>query len=248
MRAGIVDYRMGNLASVSKALEKVGAESFVSGDPDALAGSDLVVLPGVGNFAAGMANLQSAGLDGFVREWAAAGKPLLGICMGMQLFFEHSEEGDTKGLGILPGRVVRLQGGSGGVAALRGHGSPAPEAAIPPKKGGSGGVAALRGHGSPAPEAAIPPKKGHVKVPHMGWNTLRDTVGFLRAFEERYFYFVHSYACVPSAGAVAARTTYDETFASAVASGSVVGVQFHPEKSSHDGLALLTGALRTLTG
>jgi len=223
VRAGIVDYRMGNLASVSKALEKVGAESFVSGDPEALAGSDLVVLPGVGNFAAGMANLQGAGLGGFVQEWAAAGKPLLGICMGMQLFFEHSEEGDTKGLGILPGNVVRLQGGSGGVAALRGH-------------------------GSRAPEAAIPPKKGQVKVPHMGWNTLRDTEGFLRAFEERYFYFVHSYACVPSAGVVAARTTYDATFASAVASGNLVGVQFHPEKSGHDGLALLAGALQALTG
>ena len=223
MRAGIVDYRMGNLASVSKALEKVGAESFVSGDPEALAGSDLVVLPGVGNFAAGMANLQGAGLGGFVQEWAAAGKPLLGICMGMQLFFEHSEEGDTKGLGILPGKVVRLQGGSGGVAALRRD--------------------SFR-----APEDAIPPKKGQVKVPHMGWNTLRDTVGFLRAFEERYFYFVHSYACVPSSGAVAARTTHDATFASAVASGNVLGVQFHPEKSGHDGLALLTGALRALSG
>jgi glutamine amidotransferase len=198
VRAGIVDYRMGNLASVAKALEKVGAESFVSGDPDELAGADLVVLPGVGNFAAGMANLQAAGLDGLLREWAAAGKPLLGICMGMQLFFEHSEEGDTKGLGILPGTVVRL--------------------------------------------------RGHVKVPHMGWNTLQETVGFLRGFEGRFFYFVHSYACVPAAEAVAARTTYEETFASAVAAGNVVGVQFHPEKSSHDGLALLAGALRALTG
>ena len=82
----------------------------------------------------------------------------------------------------------------------------------------------------------------------MGWNTLQDTVGFLRAFEERYFYFVHSYACVPSAGVVAARTTYDATFTSAVASGNLVGVQFHPEKSGHDGLALLAGALQALTG
>jgi glutamine amidotransferase len=120
--------------------------------------------------------------------------------MGMQLFFEHSEEGDTKGLGILPGTVVRVRG------------------------------------------------KG-VKVPHMGWNSLHDTAGFLRGFEGRYFYFVHSYACVPSGGGVAARTTYGgETFASAVAAGSVVGVQFHPEKSSHDGLALLSAALGALSG
>jgi glutamine amidotransferase len=141
-RVGIVDYRMGNLASVAKALEKVGAESFVSEDRDALAGSDIVVLPGVGNFAAGMANLRRRGLDAFVREWAEAGRPLLGICMGMQMFLDHSEEGDTAGLGILPGKVVRL--------------------------------------------------RGDVKVPHMGWNTLRETTGFLKAFEGRHFYFVHS--------------------------------------------------------
>jgi glutamine amidotransferase len=194
-RAGIVDYRMGNLASVAKALEKVGTESFVSEDPEALAASDIVVLPGVGNFAAGMANLRRRGLDAFVREWAAAGRPLLGICMGMQMFLDHSEEGDTAGLGILPGKVVRL--------------------------------------------------RGDVKVPHMGWNTLRETTGFLRAFEGRYFYFVHSYACVPAEEVTAARTSYDESFASAVAAGSVIGVQFHPEKSSHDGLALLGAALQT---
>jgi glutamine amidotransferase len=194
-RVGIVDYRMGNLASVAKALEKVGAESFVSEDRDALAASDIVVLPGVGNFAAGMGNLRRGGLDTFVREWAGAGRPLLGICMGMQMFLDHSEEGDTAGLGILPGKVVRL--------------------------------------------------RGDVKVPHMGWNTLRETTGFLEGFEGRHFYFVHSYACVPAEEVTAARTCYDETFASAVSAGNVIGVQFHPEKSSHDGLALLTAALQT---
>ncbi|GAC1364262.1 MAG: imidazole glycerol phosphate synthase subunit HisH [Actinomycetota bacterium] len=196
MRAGIVNDRTGKSASVSKALEKVGAYSFVYEDPGALATCDVVVLPGVGNFAAGMANLRAGGLDGFVRQWAAAGRPLLGICMGMQLFFEHSEEGDTPGLGILPGAVVRLT--------------------------------------------------GDVKIPHMGWNTLVRTTGFLRGFEDRYFYFVHSYACVPASDVVAARTLYDQPFASAVASGSVVGVQFHPEKSSHDGLDLLAGALKAI--
>jgi len=195
VRAGIVDYRMGNLASVAKALEQVGAESFVSEDPDDLAGSDLVVLPGVGNFAAGMANLHRQGLAGFVQEWAGAGRPLLGICMGMQMFLEHSEEGDTKGLGIVPGSVVRL--------------------------------------------------RGNVKVPHMGWNTIQETTGFLQGFEGRHFYFVHSYACVPPTDVTAAVTSYGETFASAVLAGNVIGVQFHPEKSSLDGLALLTAALQT---
>ncbi|HEU5002764.1 MAG TPA: imidazole glycerol phosphate synthase subunit HisH [Actinomycetota bacterium] len=192
MRAGIVDYRMGNLASVAKALEKVGAQSFVSPDPDTLGGADLVVLPGVGNFAAGMANLRHGGLDAFVKDWAGAGRPLLGICMGMQMFLDHSEEGDTAGLGIVAGSVVRL--------------------------------------------------RGDVKVPHMGWNTVSSTTGFLQPFEGKHFYFVHSYACVP-AGEPAAVTTYAQPFASAVIAGNVVGVQFHPEKSSHDGLALLRAAL-----
>jgi glutamine amidotransferase len=114
--------------------------------------------------------------------------------MGMQMFLDHSEEGDTAGLGILPGKVVRL--------------------------------------------------RGDVKVPHMGWNTLRETTGFLRPFEGRHFYFVHSYACVPPTDVTAAVTSYDETFASAVSAGNVTGVQFHPEKSSLDGLALLSAALQ----
>src|SRR5947199_8992451 len=104
-RVGIVDYRMGNLASVAKALEKVGAESFVSEDRDALAASDIVVLPGVGNFAAGMANLRRGGLDAFVREWAEAGRPLLGICMGMQMCRDHCEAGDSAARGVLAASV-----------------------------------------------------------------------------------------------------------------------------------------------
>lgn len=207
MRAGIVNYRMGNLASVAKALEKVGADSFVSASPAELEESDLVVLPGVGNFAAGMENLRAAGLDSFVKDWAAASRPLLGICMGMQMFFDHSEEGDTPGLGILPGRVARLTG--------------------------SEGVAGPTGNGRSGRD---------LKVPHMGWNTLGSATGLFRSFEDRHFYFVHSYACIP-AGDVAAWTTYGVPFASAVVSGRVVGVQFHPEKSSHDGLELLERTL-----
>src|SRR3989440_13016697 len=101
-RVGIVDYRMGNLASVAKALEKVGAGSFVSEDAEALAASDIVVLPGVGNFAAGMANLRRGGLDAFVREWAEAGRPLLGFCMGMLMILDPPTVGDHSGLGNLP--------------------------------------------------------------------------------------------------------------------------------------------------
>lgn len=108
MRAGIVDYGMGNLASVAKALERVGADTMVSENGDELSSSDVVVVPGVGNFAAGISNLARRGLDSFIGDWAASKRPLLGICLGLQLFFDRSEEGDTKGLGIIGGEVVRL--------------------------------------------------------------------------------------------------------------------------------------------
>jgi glutamine amidotransferase len=190
VRAGIVDYQMGNLASVSKSLERVGVEAFVSPDPASLEQADLIVLPGVGNFAAGMGHLREAGLDSFVKDWAGAGRPLLGICLGMQLLFEHSDEGNTAGLGVIPGNVVRLN--------------------------------------------------GPLKVPHMGWNGIRSVRSSLFApFEDERFYFVHSYVCVPAQPVACAVTTYGEEFVSGVESGRIVGVQFHPEKSSAAGLAML---------
>lgn len=191
MKAGIVDYRMGNLASVSKALAKAGFEAFTSDDPSALESAEVLVLPGVGNFAAGMANLSRLGLTGFIRDWAASGKRVLGICLGMQLLFQHSEEGDTEGLGILPGGVVRLPSG--------------------------------------------------IKVPHMGWNAIASAPSspVFGPADGRRFYFVHSYVCVPEDSVVTATTSYGTEFASGVESGKIVGVQFHPEKSSGPGLDLL---------
>jgi len=105
----VVDYGMGNLRSVQKGLEKVGAVARVSRDPDEILGADGVVLPGVGAFGACMANLHEYGLVDCVRAAIAQDKPFLGICVGMQLLFEESEEfGPVPGLGILPGRVVRF--------------------------------------------------------------------------------------------------------------------------------------------
>ena len=211
MKVGIIDYRMGNLASVSKALEAAGAEPHVSDRPAELSATDLLVLPGVGNFAAGMANLTSLDLAGYTVDWAAEGKPLLGICMGMQLFFEESDEGafggtppesppkkTTKGLGILQGRVERFD--------------------------------------------------DRLKVPHMGWNTVRP-VGDSPIFEDfdgRHFYFVHSYYCRPAGEYRGTRTGYGIDFCSAIHASNVVGVQFHPEKSSDDGLELLRRMLKEL--
>lgn len=188
MKAGIVDYRMGNLASVGKALEHAGASAFVSDDATALAEADALVLPGVGNGASGMSNLERLGLKDFITEWTSGGEPLLGICLGMQLLFEGSEEGDTKGLGVLPGKVVRFRSG--------------------------------------------------LKVPHMGWNSVSGS-GLLAPFDGRSFYFVHSYVCEPDPGIVTGRTDYGGVFASAIEAGSIIGFQFHPEKSSTDGLALI---------
>jgi glutamine amidotransferase len=105
----IVDYGVGNLHSVQKALERVGAVAVVSGDPAALDAARAVVLPGVGAFGDGMANLQARQLVAPLRRQVQAGKPLLGICLGMQLLFDESEEmGRHRGLGLLPGRVLRF--------------------------------------------------------------------------------------------------------------------------------------------
>jgi imidazole glycerol-phosphate synthase subunit HisH len=114
VKAAVVDYRTGNLASVSKALERVGASATVSDRPAEMQDAEVLVLPGVGNFTAGMTNLGQLGLIDFIVSWAEEGRPLVGICLGMQVLFEHSEEGDTKGLGILPGEVVKIDAGGFG--------------------------------------------------------------------------------------------------------------------------------------
>jgi len=107
---GIVDYGMGNRRSVEKALEHVGARPLLSSDPDRLAAAPGLVLPGVGAFPKAMANLERLGLDDFLRERVAAGVPLLGICLGMQLAFDSSEEqGGAAGLGLIGGAVRPLQ-------------------------------------------------------------------------------------------------------------------------------------------
>jgi len=104
---GIVDYNMGNLASVINAFEKVGADIAVESDPTKLQNYDKLILPGVGAFGDAMKHLKENGMDEAVKAYAKSGKPLLGICLGMQLLFESSEEfGNHKGLGLIEGKVV----------------------------------------------------------------------------------------------------------------------------------------------
>ncbi|HET9124345.1 MAG TPA: imidazole glycerol phosphate synthase subunit HisH [Solirubrobacteraceae bacterium] len=193
----VVDYGMGNRRSVQKALEHLGARVQVTRDPARLAAADGVVLPGVGAFAAAMSALSALDLIDPIRAAAANERPLLGICLGMQLLFERSSElGETAGLGLLAGEVTRLEPGPG------------------------------------------------LRIPHIGWNEVRAVrpAAILDGMPARgaAFYHVHSYAVRPSDPAdVAATTTYGETFATVVARGTVMGTQFHPEKSSVRGLRLL---------
>ncbi|AWB42908.1 imidazole glycerol phosphate synthase subunit HisH [Paenibacillus sp. CAA11] len=113
MAIAIVDYGMGNLHSVSKAIERLGYDAVITGDPAQILAADGVLLPGVGAFGDAMEQLRSSGLAETVRAAASAGQPLLGICLGMQLLFDESEEhGHHQGLGLLPGKVVRFAGGS----------------------------------------------------------------------------------------------------------------------------------------
>lgn len=199
----VLDYGMGNLRSVQKALESLGADARLVSDPDRLAAADAAVLPGVGAISDAMAELRRTGLDQAIRAYLATGRPFLGICLGMQMLFGESEErgpGEPapSGLGILPGRVRRLPGGPG------------------------------------------------LKVPHMGWNRLEDVRGPLfgapegGAGEGPSVYFVHSYyvECADRS-LVTARATHGIAFDAAVERDNLAGVQFHPEKSGAEGLAIL---------
>ena len=108
---GIIDYGVGNLFSLQSSFKAIGEEAFVSGDAAALAKADRLVLPGVGAFEDAANKLRTSGLDGFVRQQAASGKPLLGICLGMQMLFEKSfEYGEHEGLGLLKGQVIPMAG------------------------------------------------------------------------------------------------------------------------------------------
>jgi glutamine amidotransferase len=197
----VVDYGMGNRRSVEKALEHVGAVATITNDHERIRAADGLVVPGVGAFPRAMMNLGELGLTALLRERAAEGVPVLGICLGMQLLFERSPEiQETVGLGLLAGEVTLLEAGS-------------------------------------------------LRIPHIGWNDVvfkRDcalTGGLPTAGAP--FYHVHSYAARPAnRGDVVGTTEYGERFASFVARDNVFGVQFHPEKSSETGLALLANFAR----
>lgn len=196
---GIIDYGMGNLYSVSKALERMNYEYVISDEPEVLQKTKGLILPGVGSFKDAMEILTNTGLTSYIKQAVYDGKPLLGICLGMQLLFEESEEnGLTKGLGFLKGNVTKFQG-----TKLNGE---------------------------------------TYKVPHMGWNklTFHHQSPLLKDVEDGHVYFVHSYYIdTNDQNAVLASSLYDVDVPAVVGKGNVFGTQFHPEKSSEIGLAIL---------
>ena len=197
-----MDYGVGNLANVERALRRAGAPGIrITADGRTLLASRALVLPGVGNFGHCARELAARGLEAPVRKARAEGIPILGLCVGMQLFFEQSEEDPSaNGLGFLRGTVRRL--------------------------------------------------RGAVRVPHIGWNEvrLRRAHPWLVAVPEgAHFYFVHSYAPESAGDAVIATTDHGEAFASIVGADGLLGVQFHPEKSSHMGTRLLEGFVRGIS-
>ena len=198
----IVDYGVGNLFSLQSSFAALGAEVTVTGDPDVIASGEKIVLPGVGAFGDAAEKLRKSGLDRVLKEQAGAGKPLLGICLGMQLLFERSYEyGEHKGLGLLPGIIRPIAG-------------------------------------------KIP--QG-LKIPHMGWNALTfpgEKHPLFRYLQEGdYVYFVHSFSAEDCGDAAIALTDYGAPLTAAAARGSVMGCQFHPEKSGDVGLSILKAFL-----
>jgi len=193
----IIDYGVGNLRSVEKAFHFIGSEAVVTSDKEMILKAGAVVLPGVGAFADAMDHLNKAGMIEVVKEIIDENKPFLGICLGMQLLFDYSDEGGERveGLGIFPGAISQL------------------------------------------------PLDMGLKVPHMGWNSLKirkDSPIFRDLPPNPYVYFVHSY-CLKAGNSsiVTASAYYGIDFDVAVGRGNIFATQFHPEKSGTVGLSIL---------
>ena len=196
----IIDYDAGNIKSVEKALLSMGETPVLTRDPEVILQADHIILPGVGSFGDAMENLNKFGLIDVIHEAINRKIPFLGICLGLQLLFESSEETPgVAGLGILKGKIVRIPEGPG------------------------------------------------LKIPHMGWNSLnvREGASLFKGLEkEPYVYFVHSYYLqAKDPKIVAAIAEYGVTIHASVEKENVFACQFHPEKSSKTGLAILKNFL-----
>lgn len=197
----IIDYDAGNLRSVEKALLALGEQPVITREREQILSADKVILPGVGSFGDAMARLRQYGLVDVIHQVVDRGIPFLGICLGLQLMFERSDESEgVEGLGILKGEILK-----------------------------------------------IPDHEG-LKIPHMGWNSLKIREGsrlFSGILDGAYVYFVHSYYLkAVDEAIVAASTEYSTHIHAAVECGNVFACQFHPEKSSDVGLQILKNFIR----
>jgi len=194
----VIDYDMGNLHSACKGLEKAGAKPKITDSPLEIKQADAIVLPGVGSFDPAVRHLRSRNLETPIKEAIASGKPFLGICLGLQILFDRSEEGKEPGLGIIPGVVRRFRSEPG------------------------------------------------LRIPHMGWNQLQFSQPNLPLWQQLpadpYVYFVHSYYVDPIDPQVSAAKVIhgSQTVTAAIATNNITAVQFHPEKSSANGLQMLS--------
>lgn len=196
----IIDYGVGNLFSLSSSLNYLGLENRISRDPEDLRRADRIILPGVGAYGDAIGKLRASGLAQPLIEEAGKGKPVMGICLGMQLLFEKSYEyGEYEGLGLIPGVMAPLKDEI----------------------------------------------RSDLKVPHMGWNSLKLTEKgrshplMKYTKEGDYVYFVHSYYGKNCEESLLAVSEYDIPVTAAAANGNVMGTQFHPEKSGETGLRIL---------
>lgn len=192
----IIDYDAGNIKSVEKAMHLLGQEVVVTRDRESILKADKVILPGVGAFGDAMSKIRQYNLEEVIHEVVEKGTPFLGICLGLQLLFERSDETPgVEGLGILKGEILRI------------------------------------------------PDQPGLKIPHMGWNSLKlknDGRLFSGIGEEPYVYFVHSYYLkAEDEKIVKAVTEYGVQIDASVEQGNIFACQFHPEKSSDVGLQIL---------
>ena len=237
----IVDYDTGNLRSVADAMRRIGAGFTITSDPAVLRGAERVLLPGVGEASTAMAKLRERGLDAVI---PALTKPVLGICIGMQLMCLDSEEGGARCLGIFPAHVRRL-GNNTTAAQTANTGAPVAGTRPTPTADATDGTGArttVCGARSTTPDAA---GGSPLKIPHVGWNTIGSLSGplFGGLDEETYVYYVHSFAA-EICGATIARTDYGGAFSAALGRGNFFGTQFHPEKSGSAGERILRNFLK----
>ncbi len=239
---GIVDYGAGNIQSVMNALGFCGAKFCLARSPEELLSCDKALLPGVGAFGEAMERLRASGMDAAIKKFVASGRYFLGICLGMQLLFEQSEEfGARSGLGILPGRVVKfdktkfnIQGAESGSEDMK----------FRKNTKFISGETEFNSDGAESGERSgqNSARAESLKIPHVGWNSAhfikRSPInGGLEEFE--YLYFVHSYHVLCAREITLATTFYGYEFASAIWRENVFAFQPHPEKSHDAGIKII---------